>query len=42
MAEIKTVKGHIDYFREWMLERYEVLCEYYGAYKEEEPNENIS
>ena len=41
MAEIRTVKGHIDYFRKWMFERYDVLCEYYGAYKEDN-DENVT
>lgn len=47
VAEIKTVKGQIDYMREWLSERYDVLCKYYGAYEnteenEEENNENAS
>ena len=29
---IKTIKGQMDYMREWLLERYDVLCEYYGVY----------
>ena len=32
VAEIKTVKGQIDYMREWLIERYDVLCKFYGVY----------
>ena len=39
VAEIKTVKGQIDYMREWLSERYDVLCKYYGAYENTEENE---
>ncbi len=28
---ITTVKGQMDYMREWLIERYEVLCNYYGV-----------
>ena len=31
IANIKTVKGQIDYMREWMLERYDVLCDFYDV-----------
>jgi len=32
IVEIKTVAGQIDYMREWLLERYDVLCEHYEVY----------
>ena len=32
IVDIKTVKGQIDYMREWLIERYDVLCEHYGVY----------
>ena len=32
LVEINTVKGQIDYMREWLLERYDVLCEHYGVF----------
>ena len=31
IVDIKTVKGQIDYIREWMIERYDVLCDFYGV-----------
>ena len=31
IVEIKTVSGQIDYMREWLLERYYVLCKHYGV-----------
>ena len=31
IRNIKTVKGQIDYMREWMLERYDVLCDFYDV-----------
>ncbi|MBE6593520.1 MAG: hypothetical protein E7642_05950 [Ruminococcaceae bacterium] len=31
IVEITTVKGQIDYMRKWMIERYAVLCDYYGV-----------
>jgi hypothetical protein len=42
VAEIKTVKGQIDYMREWLIERYDVLCKHYGVYAGEEiKDENV-
>ncbi|MBR2432763.1 MAG: hypothetical protein IKB23_07595, partial [Clostridia bacterium] len=32
IVEIKTVAEQIDYMREWLLERYDVLCEHYEVY----------
>ena len=31
IVNITTVKGQIDYMREWMIERYDVLCDFYGV-----------
>jgi len=31
-VDITTVKGQIDYMREWLIERYDVLCEHYEVY----------
>ncbi|MBP3369143.1 MAG: CotH kinase family protein [Clostridia bacterium] len=31
--EIMTVKGQIDYMREWLLKRYDVICDHYGIAK---------
>lgn len=31
LVRLKTVKEQIDYMREWIFERYDVLCEYYGV-----------
>ena len=31
IVEITTLKGQIDYMREWLIERYDVLCEHYGV-----------
>ena len=31
IVNIKTVEGQIDYMRNWMIERYYVLCDYYGV-----------
>lgn len=31
--DITTVKGQIDYMREWLSERYDVICDHYGVYK---------
>ncbi len=28
---ITTVKGQMDYMREWLIERYDLLCEHYGV-----------
>ena len=32
IVNITTVKGQIDYMREWLIERYDVLCEHYEVY----------
>ncbi|MBE6593521.1 MAG: hypothetical protein E7642_05955 [Ruminococcaceae bacterium] len=32
IVDITTVKGQIDYMREWLIERYDVLCEHYEVY----------
>ena len=31
IANIKTVKGQIDYMHDWLIERYFVICDYYGV-----------
>jgi hypothetical protein len=31
ILNIRTLKGQIDYIHDWALERYDVLCEYYGV-----------
>jgi len=31
LVDITTVKGQIDYVREWLKERYRVLCDHYGV-----------
>ena len=31
IVNIKTVKGQIDYMHDWLIERYFVICDYYGV-----------
>ena len=31
IVNIKTINGQIDYMREWMIDRYDVICDYYDV-----------